>query len=247
VIEAFLFDFNATLIRSRTWIELEVRDLPRAAFALLASQGHVPLLDRDQLARVEAIFRAARDSSNRTNVETSHLEDLAAMVEALGLGEQVPPALVEETVATLHRRCISTVELLPNVAEMLRQLQDVGLRLGIVSNAAYPPFLTWTLDHFGILDYFEDIVVSADVQTRKPGLEIFRIALDRMGLQSEGTAYVGDDYVKDVAASRQFGLRPIWYCPAGDAVIPDGEPSPDAIVADHADIPPLAKKWRDGA
>jgi putative hydrolase of the HAD superfamily len=247
VIEAFLFDFNATLIRSRTWIELEVRDLPRASFAHLASQGHIRLLDGGQLSKAESIFRAARESSNRTNVETSHVEDLTAMVEVLGLEEQVPPALVEETVATLHRRCIPTVELLPHVAETLQQLQDMGLRLGIVSNAAYSPFLTWTLDHFGILDYFEDVVVSADVQARKPGLEIFRIALERMRLPPEDTVYVGDDYVKDVTASRQFGLRPIWYRPAGDTTIPEDGPPPDAIVADHADIPPLARQWRDDA
>lgn len=247
MIEAILFDFNATLIRSRTWIELEVRDLPRAAFAHLASQGHIRLLNGNQLAKAEAIFLAARESSNLTNVETSHLEDLTAMVEALGLGAQVPPALVEETVATLHRRCIPTVELLPNVAETLRQLQDIGLRLGIISNAAYSPFLTWTLEHFEILNYFEDVVVSADVQTRKPGLEIFHIALRRMRLQPATTVYVGDDYVKDVIAARQFGLRPIWYQPAGDAAIPDDGPSPDAIVADHAEIPPLARQWRDDA
>lgn len=243
MISTFLFDFNGTLMRSPTWIALEVRDLPRAAFAHLAKEGHIALPDEAQLAQAEAVFRGQREAADSSNVETSHLDDLSAMVDALGLQAQIPPALVEKTVATLHRRCIPTVELMPRTAESLARLQTLGLRLGIVSNAAYSPFLTWTLDHFGILDCFEDIVVSADAQTRKPGLDIFRIALQRMGLEANRTAYVGDDFRKDVVASKQVGLRAIWFAPGGEAPPSEFDVTPDAIVREHDEIPALAEQW----
>jgi HAD superfamily hydrolase (TIGR01509 family) len=243
----FLFDFHGTLMRSRTWIDLEVRDLPRAAFSHLVSQGHIPLLDDEQFLRAEDIFRAARLTAESTYRETSHVDDLTAMVEALGLQEQVQPQLIEETVAALHRRCVPTVELMACTAETLQRLQDMGLRLGIVSNAAYAPFLTWTLAHFGILDFFEEIVVSADVKTRKPGLEIFRIAFDRMGLRAAETAYVGDDFRRDIVASKKIGMRAIWYRPDGDTASPDGKTTPDAIVTALDKIPDWAEAWRSSS
>jgi HAD superfamily hydrolase (TIGR01509 family) len=243
MISTFLFDFNGTLMRSPTWIALEVRDLPRAAFALLAEEGHVPPLSEEQSALAERVFRNQRAAAEGLYEETSHLDDLAAMVHELGLEEQVPPALVEETVATLHRRCIPTVELMPHTSESLARLHEMGLRLGIISNAAYPPFLSWTLEHFGILDYFEEVVVSADVRTRKPGLDIFKIALARMGLEADKTAYVGDDFRKDVAASKQVGLRAVWFNPDDKAPLPCIDTCADAVVRDHNEIPPLAACW----
>jgi putative hydrolase of the HAD superfamily len=243
VITAFLFDFNGTLMRSPTWIALEVRDLPRAAFALLAKAGHIPLLDEERLALAEEVFRNQRASADNSYRETSHVDDLTQMVEALALSTKVSTSLISETVAMLHRRCILTVELMAYTEETLQQLHELGLRLGIISNAAYSPFLTWTLEHFNILEYFEEIVVSADVNTRKPGLDIFKIALRRMELQPEETVYVGDDYRKDVVASKQLGIRAIWYQPNGDAPPPDSEVTPDAVVTGHDQIPALAKRW----
>lgn len=243
VIKAFLFDFSGTLIRSPKWMALEVRDLPRAALGSLARSGHIPLLSDEQLGKAEAVFQTSRQTANRTNRETSHVADLIAMLDALGYQQRVPHSLVEETVAALHRNCIPTVELMAHSEKILARLQALGLRLGIVSNAAYAPFLTWTLDHFNILGFFEEVVVSADVGRRKPGLEIFQVALRRMGLKPGETVYVGDDFHKDVVASKQLGLRAVWYRPDGDSSIPDGEPIPDAVVAGHDEVPALAEQW----
>jgi HAD superfamily hydrolase (TIGR01509 family) len=243
MISTFLFDFNGTLMRSPTWIALEIRDLPRAAFAHLAKEGHIPLLSEEQLALAESVFCEQREAADTLYRETSHVDDLAAMVRRLDLQAQVPQALIEETVATLHRRCIPTVELMPYIEDSLARLQGMGLRLGIISNAAYPPFLTWTLDHFGILDFFEDVIVSADVRTRKPGLDIFQIGLERMGLEAGQTAYVGDDFRKDVTASKQIGMRAVWFNPdVKTSPLGDGATA-DAIVRGHDEIPPLAAQW----
>lgn len=240
---AFLFDFNATLIHSPTWIALEVRDLPRAAFALLAREGHLPLLTPGQLAQAEATFRLARQQAEETCRETTHEDDLKAMLAALGLEHAVTDQLIVDTVASLHHRCLPSVTLMPHTREMLDQVQALGLRLGIVSNAAYAPFITWTLEQFRIREYFEDLIVSADVGLRKPGLEIFNLTLQRMQLEPAEAAYVGDDYRKDVVAAKNLGLRTIWYRPVEGKGLPVGAVQPDAIVADHQEIPAIAERW----
>lgn len=243
MLKAILFDFNATLIRSPEWIALEVRELPRRAFAYLASEGHIDPLSGAQLEKAEAVFREARLAADESYRETSHVDDLTAMVSALGLQEQAPPSLIEETVATLHRQCVPRVRLEPHAQETLQHLQRMSLRLGIISNAAYAPFLKWTFEHFDLLNFFEEVIVSADVRTRKPGLDIFRIALERMGLSPPETVYVGDDYIKDVVASKKIGLRAIWYRPDEETRPSRDQTEADAIVTDHAEIPDLIKAW----
>lgn len=243
MISAFLFDFNGTLMRSSAWIALEVRDLPRAALALLAQAGRIQQPEQEQLNHAEAVFRQRRAAAEANHRETSHIEDLTAILEALQLQAAASPELIAETVAQLHRRCLPTVEVMKNVPETLQALRQLGLRLGILSNAAFSPFLTWTLEQFALQEYFEEMVVSADVAVRKPGHEIFQIALTRLGLPGRAVAYVGDDYVKDVKASKQLDMRAIWYRP-DDGSLPPGERlQPDAVVNDHAQIPPLATKW----
>ena len=243
MIKAILFDFNATLIHAPAWMALETRTLARDAFNLLAAQGHVAPLSAEQLLKAEAVFEMARKTADQTNRETSHVADLIAVINALGYQKTVSHLLAEETVAVLHRSCIPNVKLMVHVEKTLELLQAKGLRLGIISNAAYAPFLIWTLEHFKILDVFEEVVVSADVGGRKPGAEIFQMTLARMRLKPSEVVYVGDDFHKDVVPSKQLGLRAVWYRPEGDASIPTGGTIPDAVVVGHDDLPTLAEQW----
>ncbi|MBU37227.1 MAG: hypothetical protein CL611_02140 [Anaerolineaceae bacterium] len=243
MIKAILFDFNDTLIQSRQWMALETRELPHAAFSSLERTGHLPSLSEHQLAKAQAVFQEARQTANCTHRETSHIADLVAMINALGYQQLVPHATIETTVADLHKDCVPTAKLLAHTEKALERLASLGLKMGIISNAAYAPFLLWTLDHFGIMEFFEDVVVSADVGVRKPALEIFQIALSRMKLEPHRTAYVGDDYAKDIVPSRRLGLRTIWRKPRTVSSASDRDTIPDAVITSNDDIPVLAEQW----
>jgi HAD superfamily hydrolase (TIGR01509 family) len=244
MLQAFLFDFSSTLIESKTWMDLEIRGLPEAAFALLAERGIILPLAPGELSHAESLFWTARRVADTTGHETSHVDDLVMMVEALSLQERVSRSLAEETVAALHRRCLPTVELIGGVPETLHQLRGMGYRQAIISNAAYAPFLTWTLECFNLLSFFEQVVVSAEEGTRKPWPDIYRLTLERMGLSPPDAAYVGDDLLRDIVGARDAGLSSIWYRPDGP---PPGEEEcavPDAIVTALDQIPALAERWR---
>jgi HAD superfamily hydrolase (TIGR01662 family) len=245
MMKAYLFDFHRTLIQSPAWLALEIRNLPRAAFSLMARKRIIPILDEPQLTKAEETFRASRHAAETTGHETSHVEDLAAMVAALELQRHVSPQAIEETVATLHRRCVETATMIDGAVQTLHGLSESGYRLGVISNAAYSPFLTWTLDHFNLLDFFEFVVVSADVGTRKPWPQIFHIALKRTGLPPTQVAYVGDDYLKDVVASKRVGMRAIWFQPDGNLAPSNQKITPDAVVTSLDQIPAQAERWRE--
>ena len=243
MIKAILFDFNQTLIHSPEWMALETRALPRAAFSLLHHSGHFPRITDAQLSIAEHVFRNARKTANTTNRETSHVTDLQNMIESLDLGLTVPKTIVSKTVDSLHRDCISTVHLLPHTKRTIEDLDALGIRMGIISNAAYGPFLRWTLDHFGLLEFFEDVVISAEVRIRKPALEIFQSTLHRMRLTPNDAVYIGDDFQKDIVPSKKLGMRAIWRKPAIGLSVPETGTTADAVITNNKEIPALAKKW----
>jgi HAD superfamily hydrolase (TIGR01662 family) len=246
VIKAYLFDFNATLVHSPAWMELEIRTLPEAAFGHLAGQGHITPLSQAALSRARAVFQQCRQRADESGRETSHVDDLRTMVSTLQLAERLPEAVVEETVRTLHRALVAQATLIAGAAETIRLLRGQGQRLAIVSNAAYAPYLRWTLQQFGLYEAFEQITVSADVGVRKPDPEIFAIALEEMRLRPAEAVYVGDDFGKDVVGAKSAGLRAIWYRPPG-ASWPDGQKVvADAVVSELLQIPLLARRWQAG-
>jgi putative hydrolase of the HAD superfamily len=56
---------------------------------------------------------------------------------------------------------------------------------------------------------FETVVDSSLVGVEKPDPQIFRIALERMGLGPEHAVFCGDLPAVDVEGARAAGLRPV--------------------------------------
>jgi HAD superfamily hydrolase (TIGR01509 family) len=243
MVKAVLFDFNATLIHSPAWMDLEIRSLPNQAFAWLVEHGHIDQLDDAEIGLAQAAFIQSRRAAEASGHETSHVDDLLAIAAALGRTHDIPLALAEQVIHALHWRCVPQTALIDGADLALNALRERGLRLGIVSNAAYAPFLAWTLEHFGLAGLFEDIVVSADVGVRKPDPRIFEIALERMALSPSQAVYVGDDFGKDVVGSKVAGLRAIWFRETDGTELPDQPVRPDATVSRLIDIPAWASRW----
>jgi putative hydrolase of the HAD superfamily len=100
----------------------------------------------------------------------------------------------------------------------LRQLAQQGIKLGIVSNA--DGTIEEQLKRGEICQVGEGlgvpvlaIIDSHVVGVWKPAAEIFRHALDPIGVEPERAIYVGDTIRYDVAGARAAGLRPIHFDP----------------------------------
>ncbi|MDR7484589.1 MAG: HAD family hydrolase [Armatimonadota bacterium] len=121
-------------------------------------------------------------------------------------------ARVEE----LFRSYLPDVTIKAGAAEAIDGLAAGGYHLGVISNAAHGPFISWALADGGLLARFDRIVVSADVGIRKPWPQIFHAALGPMGLAPAEGLYVGNDYIRDVMGAKLAGLRAIWIPASGD-------------------------------
>jgi putative hydrolase of the HAD superfamily len=90
------------------------------------------------------------------------------------------------------------------VPEILQSLKSKGLRMAIVSN--WDSRLPSLCEKLAIDSYFETMVISSIVGYEKPHPSIFRIALERTGLQPHDVLYVGDDPFLDYQAARKVGI-----------------------------------------
>ena len=89
--------------------------------------------------------------------------------------------------------------------DVLRELKRRGYRLGVISNA--DGTVERLLDDMGLLGHFEFVIDSTSVGVEKPDPRIFRMALERMGIEPHEAVYVGDVYEIDVAGARAAGIR----------------------------------------
>lgn len=162
-----------------------------------------------QRQSIEAIRRAKPFSKlSREEIQKLNLHVLAAM----GIdGEGTMHLISEEFDKRGHGYRIN-----PESKETLERIYSMGLKIGLVSNCpsefGKPRRLTMRED--GILHYFNTIILSGEVGHEKPEKEIFKIALNSLGLQDASKAIIiGDSFLADVMGAQNAGLIPVLYDP----------------------------------
>jgi len=110
---------------------------------------------------------------------------------------------------------------------LLEALRNRGLKLGIVSNASDPPArLHGELAESGIAERIDYAVFSSEVGWRKPGAELFELALAALGVPAEAALFVGDRLDEDVRGAAELGMttvQALWF---------RADDHPDGVEAD---------------
>jgi pyrophosphatase PpaX len=105
--------------------------------------------------------------------------------------------------APLH----SELQAFPGMLELLRDLDDEGRRLGIVS-AKRHDVVQLALDALGFGDTMDAVVGSDEAPRGKPQPDQILVALERLGADPDDTVYVGDAPF-DIAAAKAAGVHAI--------------------------------------
>jgi putative hydrolase of the HAD superfamily len=101
----------------------------------------------------------------------------------------------------------SAWELYPDTIESLEKLKSEQFSLAIVSN--WNSSLSKVVDGLNLTHYFEFLVSSAEVGSKKPSPKIFQIALERAGIAPSRAVHVGDTYQADILGAQRAGIRGI--------------------------------------
>lgn len=113
--------------------------------------------------------------------------------------------------------------LAPGAEATVEALREAGRTLAVVSNADEDD-LHRQLAQVGLDGRFDAVVSSEQAMAYKPHPRIFRIALDRVGLEPGQVAFVGDNPRWDIAGANRVGMTSVWYNHRGDPPVDGIEP-----------------------
>ena len=96
----------------------------------------------------------------------------------------------------------------PDACDTLTELKARGYRLGIIANQN--PGLEKRLEDWGLRQYFDVIVSSAEIGYAKPDREIFEKAFEMAGCMAEESVMVGDRLDNDMLPAKEIGMKTVW-------------------------------------
>jgi len=140
------------------------------------------------------------------------LGDVPDMTSRVGLacrhaGQPRDAAAVAAVVRDLLPLLYGDIEPDLQALAVLDELRAAGVRLAIVSNAA--SHSERLLDRFGFRCRVNATAMSWSVGVLKPDPQIYRAALDALGVPPGQAAYVGDGGDGELRGARRLGLRTV--------------------------------------
>lgn len=196
--DAVVFDFGGVII-----------DAPFDAFTALEADAGVPA------GSIRALNARNPDDNAWARIERGDMDADGFVTlfeaEAAAAGITLPAAAVLAVVtgASSARHVARPVML-----ELLAELRERGLRLGLVTNNIRPlgesPDVAWVFDTFDV------VVESSLVGMRKPETPIYRLVLDSLGVPPE-RAVMLDDLGINLKPARALGMATIKVTDAEQA------------------------------
>ena len=219
-IAAVIFDLDGTLLDR----EQSLRSFARAQFEKMKYELRPATADayKDRFIEIDDNGRRWKD------------EVYQVLVNEFAIKEIGWETLLADYIQTFRRHCIPYA----GTAQALSRLRDKGLALAIITNGRFP-FHMHSVEALGLQAMFDFVLVSEHEGVRKPDPEIFRRALDRLGVAPEQTIYIGDHPENDVRAAKRVGMKAIWRPTRYFTTCPDA----DAVCHDMNDLPDLVRQF----
>jgi putative hydrolase of the HAD superfamily len=233
VLAAVLFDWGDTLMQ---WApEPDLLEAGHAAgFAALGREPVPALTERFRTAYLSTFF------------EPGIIEEIEYPAKVRQLLGEFEIAVTDDELAGFleaeHAEWGPARKLATTSHALLEALRERGLKLGLVSNAFDPPnLLHHDLAELGIAERLDVALFSSEVGRRKPDPEIFRRALDALGVGASEALFVGDTLATDIAGAAALGMRTcqaLWFRADDDP----GALEPDFQAFTQMDVLTIARR-----
>jgi HAD superfamily hydrolase (TIGR01509 family) len=206
-----LFDYGRTLVTFEYPTE-ELLEVMRGFRPRIASALGVPAPEAEAI--LEDVYRAS-------------------WAEA---GLALPDGLLHDILDAEQQCWDRAVRLDPDALPVLSWLGAHGIRRGVCSNAPFPPeMMRRQVDSNGVGEMVDAVVFSSEVGRRKPAPEVYRAALDAIGVDARHALFVGDRVREDYEGPRAVGMRAVIFTAHAEEAPPDGVPT----IASLSELPGL--------
>jgi epoxide hydrolase-like predicted phosphatase len=95
------------------------------------------------------------------------------------------------------------------LVEHIKRLRLAGYRTGLLSNFTDSARRVWT-EVYPFIDYFDGIVISAEVGLMKPDPKIYYLAAESVGVQVTEALFV-DDFAENIEGARAVGMLALHF------------------------------------
>ncbi|QQS48908.1 MAG: HAD-IA family hydrolase [Acidobacteriota bacterium] len=114
---------------------------------------------------------------------------------------------ITEAFFALSREDGAEIRPFTGIRELLLELRELGIRLGVYSGASTEAARI-RVGHAGLIEFFEEVVGGDMVSNYKPHPEGVNLLIERFEVDPQRTVYVGD-MVSDIEAGRGAGARTV--------------------------------------
>ena len=199
MIEAVFFDAGETLLSPNpSWSELSVVKLTERGHDVTVEQmreawRHVGDYFLEA-AENELMFWTSHEASKRFWTKL-YLDQL----EFLGVDDEGAALVLYDTFSDP-----ANYRLFDDAVPILDTLAARGVKLGIISN--FERWLRDMLIHFDLLERFDVVAISGDLELEKPDRRIFEWAMREMGTSPAASLHVGDSPNFDAQPAHDLGM-----------------------------------------
>jgi putative hydrolase of the HAD superfamily len=245
-LDTVVFDLGGTLIEYAgefaVWPDLETPGFMAAYQHLNQNGWHLPEFEAFKQTGFELLpVRWQRAAAGEQNLRLVDL--LAEVLQTTGV-KNVPTDYLTQAAELYEAAICAQATLIPQAPEVVAQVKAAGFKLGLVSNTMFTGAAHRAdMKRFGLLDYFDALVFSADVNKWKPTAAPFLHVLAELGSGGETAVYIGDDPGSDIVGGQRAGMRTIHFQSSQRFPQPEGI-QPDARINDLTNLLPILTRWR---
>ncbi len=189
----------------------------------------------DRVPEVKNALRVACDEldghTDLTGIQHGVLERLQLTAKLLDV-TQPPERELEQLVDRLSDEHIEILPVLTEstVPDTLRQLHELGMKVGVISNTGMTEGRTLRaiFERLGIRQYVDYEIFSDEVGIAKPDMAIFTKLAEQADIEPSSIIHIGDNELADFGGATSKGLHALLYAPNCDGG--------DQIITSHAQL-----------
>jgi putative hydrolase of the HAD superfamily len=227
-----LFDYGRTLVTfdypTKDLLEVVRGFRPRIGLALGGPAPEAETILEDVLLPLEKIVGSMSED------EVEYMDVFREAWARAGL--KLPDDLLYEILDAEQLCWDRSARLDPDALQVLSWLGAHGIKRGVCSNAPFPPeMMRRQVDTNGVGEMVDAVVFSSEVGRRKPAPEVYRAALDAIGVDAGHALFVGDRVREDYEGPRAVGMRAVIFTAHAEEPPPEGVPT----IAALSEVPRL--------